>query len=558
MRLPVTGESAAQLPWLWPEAHSLAALAQPLSPETWPLLRRDPAALVLVHRGRPSFSSGESPVVSPARFLEPRVLELVGQWLQHDRGRWCDGRHFSILPIYQTALAIAHHAQIIAKLTRGCDPGAAWTAGLLAPLGWFAVAAVDPVAVVDCRCDSMFAEYPLEAQQRHWGLDHAAISRRLARRWQLPDWIRFAVGHLDLSIESAVSLGADPALFATIQLAVGMAEHAGYSLALNPLGDAEQLMARLKIGVGDLRSIQDQFRDIDLAEVFEPEWQDPREIPDLSALLQEAIEIRRSEAVPFLTPLELDLDRLHKTLVRWKRDEEERLQTAKLAALAEFAAGASHEINNPLAVISGQSQYLLHREIEEDFRPALESIVRQTQRIHAILTELMQFARPPQLSRKQVPLGDIIHSAIEAFSAMANEAGVTIDRNAISSTIWVEADPRHLQTAIGCLLRNAIEAAAPAKGWARVRAQTSSDHVEICVEDSGPGPTAVQREHLFDPFFSGRSAGRGRGLGLPTAWRMAREHGGDVRYVPMPDGPTRFVLSLPLSASSTQNQRLSA
>src|SRR5207302_476622 len=70
-------------------------------------------------------------------------------------------------------------------------------------------------------------------------------------------------------------------------------------------------------------------------------------------------------------------------------------------------------------------------------------------------------------------------------------------------------------------------------------------HVEIVIEDNGPGPAALEREHLFDPFFSGRPAGRGRGLGLPTAWRLARQHGGDVRFMRPADGPTRFVLTLP-------------
>ena len=71
------------------------------------------------------------------------------------------------------------------------------------------------------------------------------------------------------------------------------------------------------------------------------------------------------------------------------------------------------------------------------------------------------------------------------------------------------------------------------------------------VEDSGTGPAPSQREHLFDPFYSGRLAGRGRGLGLPTAWRLAREHGGDVRYESVSGGPTRFVLSLPLPGSES-------
>jgi signal transduction histidine kinase len=69
--------------------------------------------------------------------------------------------------------------------------------------------------------------------------------------------------------------------------------------------------------------------------------------------------------------------------------------------------------------------------------------------------------------------------------------------------------------------------------------------LQIVFEDSGIGPPAGHREDLFNPFYSGREAGRGRGLGLPTAWRLAHEHGGDVAYDPVPGGPTRFVLTLP-------------
>jgi signal transduction histidine kinase len=566
----VTGESAAKMPWLWPDAHSLAALAQPLSPETWHILRRDPAAVLLCYRQTISLPEAPAPTaLLPGRFLEPRILESVLKWLSHDRGRWLDWRHPVILPIYRTALSIAHHARLIAGLTGACDQNAAWTGGLLAPLGWYAVAAFDPLAVAEVRADQSFPDDPIETQQRHWGLDHAGIARRLVRRWQLPDWLRIAVGHLDLPIETAEPLGADPALFATIQLAVGMAENAGYSLGLIPSLDFEAILDRLKINGAELRSIEDSFQEVDLAAAFETEWEDPRQSTWLPSALNKAIAFRRADTAPFLAPLEHDLDCMHTTLVQWKNTEEQRLRDAKLAALAEFAAGASHEINNPLAVISGQSQYLLHREIEEDFRPALESIVRQTQRIHAILTELMQFARPPQLKRRPIILGEAIHAAVESFRATANAAGVKLDCIGIPTTIWVDADPRHLQTAIGCLVRNAIEAATPKKlhssneergiGWVRVGVEHSRQGVELIVEDSGTAPTTAQREHLFDPFYSGRSAGRGRGLGLPTAWRLAREHGGDVRHVPIMGGPTRFVLSLPLPDTAVPAlERLSA
>jgi signal transduction histidine kinase len=107
------------------------------------------------------------------------------------------------------------------------------------------------------------------------------------------------------------------------------------------------------------------------------------------------------------------------------------------------------------------------------------------------------------------------------------------------------ADARLLRTALECLLRNAIEAA-PVGGWAGLRVlRADGDRLEFVVEDNGPGPAPSQRDHLFDPFYSGRLAGRGRGFGLPTAWRLAREHGGDVCFDGAGDGVTRFILHLP-------------
>jgi signal transduction histidine kinase len=65
------------------------------------------------------------------------------------------------------------------------------------------------------------------------------------------------------------------------------------------------------------------------------------------------------------------------------------------------------------------------------------------------------------------------------------------------------------------------------------------------VEDNGPGPSTMACEHLFDPFYSGRCAGRGRGMGLPTAWRLARQQGGDVFFEGHSHGVTRFIMTLP-------------
>ena len=79
---------------------------------------------------------------------------------------------------------------------------------------------------------------------------------------------------------------------------------------------------------------------------------------------------------------------------------------------------------------------------------------------------------------------------------------------------------------------------------------SSLPNIEFIIEDNGSGLQGREREHMFDPFYSGREAGRGRGLGLSIAWRLARQLGGDIRFDEIPGGPTRFVQSLPHRAAS--------
>jgi signal transduction histidine kinase len=273
----------------------------------------------------------------------------------------------------------------------------------------------------------------------------------------------------------------------------------------------------------------------------------PYDAPYLRDLLAIAAEAADRRQLRLVARLEDEVDRLLRLLLDERAGATARLRGQKLAALAEFAAGASHEINNPLAVISGQAQYLLNSEADPARQRALRKVVEQTQRIHQILTDLMQFARPPKPQKRPLDLSDVARAAAEALAGLANEKHVRVELAVPGAPCPVDADAKQVQTAVGCLLRNAIEAA-PASGWARVQVESAAERVCVVVEDSGPGPTPAQAEHLFDPFFSGRSAARGRGLGLPTAWRLARENGGDVWYEPQPHGPTRFVLSLPRAA----------
>jgi two-component system NtrC family sensor kinase len=255
--------------------------------------------------------------------------------------------------------------------------------------------------------------------------------------------------------------------------------------------------------------------------------------------------------------IENDVDRLHAALAEHQRGEETRLQDRKLAALAELAAGAGHEINTPLAIISGQAQYLSSGEDDPARRKSLLTIVQQAKRVHEILTDLMQFARPARPNLQVLDLALLINETAAAQSAAAEDRAVRFERE-VPAGFLAFADPRQVRTILAGLLRNAVEAV-PDGGWVRVRGLIIEDgRLEIHVEDSGPGPDPSIIGHLFDPFFSGRPAGRGRGLGLPTAWRLARHQGGDVRYAPTPDAPTRFVFTLPAAEPVSRAGRLTA
>jgi signal transduction histidine kinase len=554
VRVAALGEAATQLPWLSPGADALLALACSPDAAGWAEVRQDPGAVLLILRQ--SAQTLTSPCLSffPAVLRDPAILEGARSFLNRSTppgapAGLLDWDYPATHSLYTASLNYAHLAQRLAQRTGRCDPDNAWVAGLLTPLGWLTVGAVAPEGAAACLADPELVHDATSVQQRHWGLDQAGIARRLLRRWRLPRWLSLVVGHLDLPCEIAQDLGAEPDLFRIVQLAVSLVQRQQPSLALPTGVGLTENAAALGLSPGELEPLAGEVAS-GLASQGQRTWRPPAAIPFLDDLLRLAIENLRLRNAPALEQLEAQEDQLHQALVKQQQDTVQQLQARKLSALAEFAAGAAHEINNPLAVISGQAQYLLGHEAEPAHQRALQTIIGQTQRIHQVLTELMQFARPPRPQPQEIELRSLLCDVTLSLGDFAAQRQVQLVNQDPDPSIHVQVDPRQIRTALECLVRNAIEAA-PAGGWASVRLETpAADRLELIVEDSGSGPSAAQREHLFDPFYSGRLAGRGRGLGLPTAWRLAREQGGDVRFDALADGPTRFVLTLPRTVSA--------
>jgi signal transduction histidine kinase len=525
---------------------------------SWRALRIDPGAVLLLARHASLSAPFPDGILTEAAAIED-ALGLLTEDFQSADSQFVDFNREAIRSIYLTAIHTAHFATELSLRCGKGDPERAWACGLLAPLGWLAISAVDPGSVASCLADVNFRRDPRTVQQRHWGLDQDALARRLARRWKLPDWLANVIGRLGLPVHHAESLGANAIDWALTRQAIRLAAKAGHDLGLLDRDcSAEDASVLGGPAPQDLPGFPDHF--------LTSQWRDPRNQPLLLDLLASAADNRRLRNSTLHRGLEAEIDSLHQALENQARTENDRLQSSKLAALAEFAGGAGHEINNPLAVISGQAQYLLAHEatgLEADpdgvSRKALNTIIDQTWRVHHLLRDLMQFARPAAPRPAWFDLPTLLGETAASLCEFAEQRRVRLEIAGTPDRLPLFLDGEQVRTTLNCLLRNALEAA-PADGWARLGLrQADPGQIEVIVEDSGPGPLAEQRPSLFDPFFSGRSAGRGRGLGLPLAWRLARLQGGDVRLEnSAPNEPTRFILRLPRIVPSAGEEVRSA
>jgi hypothetical protein len=222
------------------------------------------------------------------------------------------------------------------------------------------------------------------------------------------------------------------------------------------------------------------------------------------------------------------------------------LEQAKLEALRQFAYGAGHEINNPLANIATRAQTLLADESDPERRRKLAAINAQAFRAHEMLADLMLYARPPEPELAELDAVKVCEAVVAELLDDANDRNTSLQCTHSVDAI-VRADPTQLHVAVKALVRNALEALGRG-GTVEVTVQASQRHVEIRVIDNGPGISPEIRPHIFDPFFSGREAGRGLGFGLCKAWRIITLHGGTIEVEGSPGKGASIIVGLPVAA----------
>ncbi len=228
--------------------------------------------------------------------------------------------------------------------------------------------------------------------------------------------------------------------------------------------------------------------------------------------------------------------------------EAELLERLKLEALAQFAAGAAHEINNPVATIVGRAELLLQNETDSWRRDQLAQIGGQALRIRDMIADLNQFAHPPQPTFEACELDAVVGEVLDRLDVTAAGRGVHVERR-LRSGMRVRADRNQLATAVAEVVRNAIEASESGMSVCVTTRQRddgpSGRSGEVIVTDRGRGLSQQDAAHLFDPFYAGRQAGRGLGFGLCKCWRIVQAHGGSIRIRSDEETGTTATMSWP-------------
>lgn len=202
----------------------------------------------------------------------------------------------------------------------------------------------------------------------------------------------------------------------------------------------------------------------------------------------------------------------------------------KLEAMAEFAAGAGHEINNPIATIVGRVQMLLKGETDPQRRQALATIGGQAYRVRDMIGDAMLFGRPPQPQPVLLNVLSTTEEVLASLEEMIAASGVQVSLQIPEQhTIW--ADESQWKVVLSNLLLNCLnvlEVGGEIQLSTKEVSGESGRLLYLRVIDNGPGLTAEEQEHLFDPFYSARQAGRGLGFGLSKCWRIISMHSGTI------------------------------
>jgi len=239
------------------------------------------------------------------------------------------------------------------------------------------------------------------------------------------------------------------------------------------------------------------------------------------------------------------------------------LQAAKLSSIGELATGFAHQIDNPLGVISLGCQLCL-RDIKEDFtqenltekgKKALEAmedrmnkVIDTAHRAADLVQRIRGYAKPADRDFEQVDLNPVMEDALSLAQYQITHGGINVNRNIPQDLPKIKGIGVQLEQVFLNMILNACEAMAGKKGELTISAKVGKDdphRVEVILADNGCGIPKENLKKLYDLFYTTKGS-KGTGVGLSMAYRIVKDHNGNIDIESEVGKGTRFTVSLPI------------
>lgn len=249
----------------------------------------------------------------------------------------------------------------------------------------------------------------------------------------------------------------------------------------------------------------------------------------------------KTESGTFVTSIIRDIS-------QYKRMQATLLQSEKMSAVGQLAAGVAHEINNPLGIILGFAQSLAKKVQNSDpLALPIKSIEREALRCKNLVQNLLTFSRQNNARMERLDLNAVVLSVFDIVEARARIHSVEIIKE-LGSLEPLSGDKSGLQQVIVNLCNNAIDAM-PSGGKIAIRTRLKSkkDREEVILEvvDMGTGIPKDIQDKIFNPFFTTKEAGKGTGLGLSLVYEIVQKHQGKIEVQSEVGRGTTFSVFLP-------------